>query len=119
MKILIADDSKIARKGVQKSLINAFPHEFEHREAEDGEEAVFIYAEYNPDIVFMDLTMPKKNGMEALEEIKKINPAAKVVIITADIQKKTGEIVSDLGATEILNKPVTAEKILGILPKLL
>lgn len=118
MKILIADDSKIARKGVLKSLIAAFPREFDYREAENGEEAVAVYGEYKPDIVFMDLTMPGKSGIEALGEIKKLDPEAKVVIITADIQKKTGEIVSELGAAEILNKPVTAEKISGILSKL-
>ncbi|MCD8490462.1 MAG: response regulator [Geovibrio sp.] len=76
------------------------------------------YSAYSPDLVFMDLTMPEKNGIEALEEIKTMNPAAKVVIITADIQKKTTEMVSELGADEILNKPVTAEKISQIITKL-
>ncbi|MGE4497696.1 MAG: response regulator [Deferribacterales bacterium] len=118
MKILIADDSRIARKGVLKSLSAAFSGEFDYREASNGIEAVETYSAYSPDLVFMDLTMPEKNGIEALEEIKTMNPAAKVVIITADIQKKTTEMVSDLGATEILNKPVTAEKISQIITKL-
>lgn len=118
MKILIADDSKIARKGVLKSFAAVFTEEFDFSEAVNGKEAVELYSSYKPDIVFMDLTMPEKTGIEALEEIKKINPDAKVVIITADIQKKTTEIVSELGATEILNKPVTAEKISGIIKKL-
>jgi DNA-binding NarL/FixJ family response regulator len=47
-----------------------------------------------------------------------VNPSAKVVIITADIQKKTTEMVAELGADEILNKPVTAEKISQIISKL-
>jgi two-component system chemotaxis response regulator CheY len=118
MKILIADDSKIARKGVLKSLSTAFSDGFDYREASNGAEAVEIYSEYRPDIVFMDLTMPEKSGMEALEEIKSVNPSAKVVIITADIQKKTTEMVAELGADEILNKPVTAEKISQIISKL-
>ncbi len=118
MKVLIADDSKIARKGVLKSLATAFSGEFDYREAANGCEAVEMFTSYSPDLIFMDLTMPEKSGIEALEEIKAINPAAKVVIITADIQKKTTEMVSELGADEILNKPVTAEKISQIITKL-
>jgi DNA-binding NarL/FixJ family response regulator len=119
MKVLIADDSKVARKGVLKSLKTACACDFEHMEASNGQEAIDIFMSYKPDIIFMDLTMPEKNGMEALSEIKRMDNKAKVVIITADIQKRTTEMVYGLGAVEVLHKPVTSDKILSIVSKLI
>jgi two-component system chemotaxis response regulator CheY len=57
-------------------------------------------------MVFMDLTMPRMNGMEALIEIKKISPKAVVVMVTADRQKETKRELIDAGAFAVINKPV-------------
>ena len=111
MNILIADDSKASRmfmKSVLKSLIE---EELSFCFAEDGEQAVALYQNEMADLVFLDLTMPKKNGMEALREIIHHDASAKVVIVTADAQKVSHDKAMKLGALDYICKPITEEKI--------
>lgn len=107
---LVVDDSKISRKW----LIEMIPKKIlEHAtiiEGTNGQEAIDLYKEYQPDVVFLDITMPVVDGFEALETIKTLNPEAIVVMISADRQKNTKEKVLDLGASAILSKPVDAEE---------
>lgn len=109
MKILVVDDSAIARKFLMKSLPKDI--EFEIRECVNGLECVEVYPEYKPDLVFLDLTMPVMDGIEALETLKKIDNNAIVYVLTADIQAKTHEKVMSLGAYKFLKKPPTKESI--------
>jgi len=109
MKILIVDDSAIARKFLIKSLPQDI--EYELKECVNGQECVDIYLEYNPDLVFLDLTMPVMDGVEALERIKQMNPDAIVYVLTADIQKSTHEKIMSLGAYKFLKKPPSKEVI--------
>ncbi|MBP6497856.1 MAG: response regulator [Campylobacteraceae bacterium] len=110
MIFLVVDDSKISRKW----LIEMIPKKIlEHAtiiEGANGQEAIDLYKEYQPDVVFLDITMPVVDGFEALETIKTLNPEAIVVMISADRQKNTKEKVLDLGASAILSKPVDAEE---------
>jgi len=103
---LVVDDSKISRKW----LIEMIPPKiFENTtiiEGVNGEEGVLLYEEHRPDIVFMDITMPVVDGLEALERILKINPDAIVVMVSADRQKSTQTKVLSLGARAVLSKPV-------------
>ena len=72
MKILVTDDSKMARKMVIKTLPEALDDKnYEILEAQNGQESVDLYKEHNPNIVFMDLTMPVMDGFEALKRIRK------------------------------------------------
>jgi len=103
MKLLIVDDSRAARMLI-KSIILEFDPGIDIWEAGDGDEAVSVYQEENPDIVFLDLTMPVKSGYEALEEIREINPHALVVVLTADIQIKSIERCINLGAYKVIKK---------------
>ncbi|MCX8027877.1 MAG: response regulator [Thermodesulfovibrionales bacterium] len=107
-KVLVVDDSLLARMAVKKH-INA--EAFEIYEANDGAKGVALYKEIMPDFVFLDLTMPVMDGFKALEEIKKINPNALVVVLTADIQIKTTEKIMELGAYKVLKKPPVKEEI--------
>jgi two-component system chemotaxis response regulator CheY len=109
MKILVVDDSAIARKFLIRSLPDDI--EFEIRECVNGLECVETYPEYKPDLVFLDLTMPVMDGVEALEKLKQIDNKAIVYVLTADIQKKTHETVMSLGAYKFLKKPPTKETI--------
>ncbi len=83
-------------------------------EAKDGLEAVEAFKNEKPDIVFMDLTMPNMNGMEALKEIKKMDSNAIVVMSTADRQKETKKELIENGAMDVLHKPVDAHELLEI-----
>ena len=108
-KILIVDDSPVSRKIVRKCL----PKEqtFEIFEAVDGKDGLEKFKEYNPDVTLLDLTMPVMDGLAALEEIRKIDGNAAVLVLTADIQQKTVGKVMELGALMVVPKPVSVEAI--------
>ncbi|HIJ59361.1 MAG TPA: response regulator [Nitrospirae bacterium] len=113
MKILIIDDSLLARIAVKKCLIEL--KDLSIYEASDGVEGLSKFKDINPDIVFLDLTMPVMDGFVTLQEIKKLNEKVNVIVLTADIQTKTAEKVMNLGATMVLKKPPIKNEILQAL----
>jgi len=115
-KILIVDDSRTSRKILREIFTDA-GHEIAG-EAENGQEGVDKYAELKPDIVTLDITMPVLDGLAALQEIKKIDPDAKVVMVTAvGKQAKVVEAIKS-GASEFVTKPFDKDNILKIISKL-
>ena len=115
MKILVTDDSKMARKMVIKILNDVLNENVEVFEGQNGQEAFDLYKEHLPEIVFLDLTMPVMNGFEALSKIKEFDKNAKVVIISADIQKLSMDKALQLGAFNFIKKPIDLEKMQQIL----
>lgn len=81
IKLLLADDHAVLRAGL-RALLNSQPDMEVIAEAADGEEAIRKSAEFAPDIVIMDISMPILTGLEATKEIKKRNPAAKILVLT-------------------------------------
>jgi DNA-binding NarL/FixJ family response regulator len=77
----------------------------------NGKEAIDLYRIHKPDIVFLDLMMPEYDGIYALENIRKINPESKVIIVTADLRDETAIRLSQLKPTRIFIKPYDIEKI--------
>ena len=118
MKILVTDDSKIARKMVIKILNDVLNENVEVFEGQNGQEAFDLYKEHLPEIVFLDLTMPVMNGFAALSKIKEFDKNAKVVIISADIQKLSMDKALQLGAFNFIKKPIDLEKMQQILGKI-
>lgn len=114
-KILIVDDSPVSRK-IMKSCI---PEDrgYEIFEAGDGQSGIDRYQEHRPNLTFMDLTMPVMDGMQALQQIIKIDPKAVVVVCTADVQMKTIFKVMNLGALMVVRKPVSKQAIEDALRK--
>jgi two-component system response regulator NreC len=105
-RILIAEDHTILRQGLQ-ALLSSNP-EFEVvGEAEDGREAIRCVEKLRPDLVLMDLSMPRMNGTEAVEEIKKRHPETKVLVLT--VHKSEEYILATLqaGADGYVLKDVT------------
>jgi len=84
----------------------------------NGKEAVELYRKHNPNVVFLDLMMPDYDGFYALEHIRKINPAAKVVVVTADLRRDTANKLNILKPTEVFIKPYDINKISELLAKL-
>lgn len=113
MKILVVDDSKLARKFLIKELNKVEPTA-EILEAENGAIAVETYKTQKPDAVFLDLTMPVMDGFEALVEIMKIDKYAQVIIVSADIQEEARTRVLRDGAKNMCPKPITEEKMQNI-----
>ncbi len=104
LKILICYDSLLSRKKL-KDCVNSLncSNVFE---AADGEEAVSSFKENHPDIVFMDIIMPKKDGIEALKEILDIDPDATVVMASSvGTQSYLNEAIR-YGASDFLQKPI-------------
>lgn len=108
-KILIVDDSPVARRMLKMSIPK--DQGYEIFEAVNGQDGVAKFQELNPDIVFMDLTMPVMDGYKATETIKKLDKNAIVIVTTADIQPKSIASVMELGAFTLLKKPAKAESI--------
>jgi len=80
-RVFIAEDHAILRDGLRAMLADLADCEIVG-EAEDGREAVRGVGSSRPDLVILDLSMPKMNGMEALKEIKKLSPETKVLVLT-------------------------------------
>lgn len=115
MKILVVDDSMLARKLVIKTLKNTIEDIDVITQASNGQEAIDIYRETPQDLVFLDLTMPVMDGFEALACLREMDSSAKIVIVSADVQKKAKDTVLKLGAIDFIRKPIDDKKIHHIL----
>jgi len=115
-KIMLVDDSKLIRKKLTEVITTA-GHTVVH-ECDRGEDALTGYRTHKPDIVTMDINMPGMNGIEALEEIRKNYPDAKVVIITTNSQEKIILEAINKGASCFLVKPFTDEHVVNTINRL-
>lgn len=111
-KLLIIDDSPVARKILRKCLPD---RSYEIQEAADGKKGVEAFQRQRPDVTFLDLTMPVMDGFQALEKIRDIDPAAVVIVCTADVQAKVQARVLDLGAFHLIKKPPSKDYVNRIL----
>lgn len=114
-KILIIDDSNFSRKILRKILEKL---NYQVTEASDGMTALESFTMQHPDIVLLDLNMTGMKGLDVLSKLIEINPNAKIVIASADIQESTQQMAMDIGASGYIFKPFTEDKILEILTKL-
>ena len=104
LKVLICDDSILIRKKF-KDIIFALGCE-QIYEAADGQQAIDSYKEQKPDIVFMDIVMPIKTGIEALSEIMSFDLLAKVIMVSSiGTNNKLKEAIT-LGAYDFFQKPI-------------
>ncbi len=101
--ILLADDHTIVRQGLAK-VLEAEPGFQIAGEAKDGREAIGMVEQTRPDIVIMDIAMPLLNGVEATRQIKKVNPATKVIILSMHSQRRFISELLSLGASGYLIK---------------
>ena len=111
--VLIVDDSRTSRR-ILKDILDRAGYKVAG-EAINGKEGVAYYVKFQPDIVTMDITMPEMDGIEALRQIKRENPKAKVIMITAAGQKDKMMEAVKLGAAEFISKPFVEETVLEAL----
>ncbi len=114
--ILIADDAAFMRMK-SANLIRDMGHEV--IEASDGVEAVELFKSKKPDAVLMDITMPNKDGMEALREIVALDPGARVAMVTAMGQQQIVMEAIKSGAKDFVVKPFNPDRIQSVLWKLI
>ncbi|HEY3423232.1 MAG TPA: response regulator [Negativicutes bacterium] len=110
MRVLIVDDAVFIRRTL-KMMLEQNGYEVVG-EAANGLEGVLKYSELKPDLVTMDVTMPQMDGLTALKSIKKINPSAKVVMITALGKEDTVKEAVLSGASGFIVKPFVQEQVL-------
>lgn len=109
-KILIVDDSGMSRRTLRKILE---PAGHEIIEADEGIVALERYFLERPDLVFLDLTMTGMYGIDVLNKLREMDPQARVIIASADIQSSTRELVDAGGASGFINKPFSSDKVLN------
>jgi len=115
-KILIVDDAAFMRISI-KNMLTKNGYEVVG-EAENGVIGVELYKELQPDIVTMDITMPEMSGLDALKEINKIDPGAKVVMVSAMGQEAMVREAIVSGAKGFIVKPFKEEGIIAAIKKL-
>ena len=77
-----------------------------------GKSAISLYKKYSPDVIMVDMMMPNGNGIYAVKGIKKINPNAKIIVVTADVSSLTYEKMKVL-RVPIIYKPFNMEKVVS------
>ena len=114
-RVLVVDDAAFMRKMVSDALASG-GHEIVG-EAGDGAEAVARYQELRPEVTTLDITMPQKDGLEALREIIALDPGARVVMCSALGQESKVLESIKLGAKDFVVKPFQAERVLDAVAK--
>ncbi len=108
-KVLVCDDSILSRKKLKDCILSVGCAEV--FEAADGEEAIAQYEANRPNLVFMDIVMPKKDGIEAVTEILKIDSNAKIVMASSVGTQSFLKDAIKAGAFDFLQKPFDPEQV--------
>ncbi|HEX5125621.1 MAG TPA: response regulator [Rhodocyclaceae bacterium] len=117
LKLMIVDDSNIIRGKISRTLTQH--HLKVVSTASNGEEAVKQFAADKPDVVTMDLTMPRMDGLECIQKLKQMNPKVKILVVSALADKTTAIQALKEGAQGFLCKPFTEEDLTDAMDELL
>jgi len=107
MKILICDDSLMIRRQFKNMILEIGNHDV--IEAVNGENAIAVYKENKPDLVYMDIIMPVLNGIGAINGIIEIDKNAKVIMLSSVGTKENLSEALKAGAVDFIQKPVEME----------
>ena len=118
MKVFIADDSAVVRERL-KEMLSEIPEVKIIGQAEDGLQATNLITKLNPDVVILDIRMPRGNGIDVLQNIKKDNPALIVIMLTNYPYPQYQKKCMDLGADFFFDKSSEFEKVTEVLKKLI
>ncbi len=108
--VLIVDDHMIVRRGLT-SLLSAFDDVQVVGEADDGDQGVQLYAQTQPDVVLMDLKMPRLDGITTIKRIIESHPAARILVLTGFIEDALIQHALQAGAIGYLLKNITADEL--------
>jgi two-component system, chemotaxis family, chemotaxis protein CheY len=109
-KILIVDDSNLSRRLLRRLLEPAGHLVIE---ASDGMTALEQYALEQPDMVLLDMTMIGMHGLDVLHQLRQLDPHARVVAASADVQSSTRAMVMSEGGLGFITKPFVAGEVLS------
>lgn len=111
-KVLIVDDSGLTRRTLRQILETAG---YVVLEAENGLDALERYFLDKPDVVLLDLVMRGMYGLDVLQKIRELDPSARIVVVSADIQTSSQDLAGEAGAAAFINKPFDKSDILSAL----
>ncbi len=109
MKLLVVDDSLVMRNAIARSLDSESIGQVLF--AEDGTEALALFSEHRPELVTMDLTMPRLDGLGAIAAIRALEPSATILVISALNSHRDAIEAIRRGACGFLTKPFTADEV--------
>lgn len=109
--VVIAEDHRILREGL-KALLSSDSELLIAGEAENGKEAIKLVSSINPDIILMDLSMPKVNGLEAIREIRKISSSTKILVLTVHNNDEYISATLQAGANGYVLKQASFDELL-------
>jgi len=112
--ILVVDDAKFSRIQI-KRVIDEIDNVEVIGEAENGNEAVLLYEKLKPDLITMDLVMPEKGGVQAIEEIIRMDKSAIIIVISAIGQDDLMLEATEKGAKEYIVKPFKPNELRKVL----
>jgi len=115
-KVLLVDDSGLARRSTRRVLEEAG---YAVVEAEDGLSALEQFALEKPDVVLLDLVMKGMYGLDVLQKLRELDPVARVIVISADIQTSSREKVLSAGAAAFINKPAAPGQVVKTVAEVL
>jgi len=115
-RILIVDDSGFARRVLRQILENAG---YAVDEATDGYEALERYRLSQPSLVLLDMIMAPINGLDVLPLVLEIDPEAKIIVASADVQEQTSASTVKAGAAGWINKPFEKSEVLATISSVL
>lgn len=116
-KILIADDSILARKQLKDMISTLGTPVF--LEAKDGQGAIYQYKQNKPDLVFLDIVMPNKDGNAAIEEIMRDDPNATIIIASSIGTQSQLKKAIEAGAKEFIQKPLDQQQVINTVNRFL
>jgi len=117
-RIFIAEDQTILRQGL-KALLATIPDFEVVGEAEDGKDAIRGVEEHSPDLIILDLSMPRMNGLEAIKEIKQSSPETKILVLTMHDEEEYIFPTFKAGADGYLLKVADENELLSALKQML
>ena len=115
-KVLLVDDSGLARRSTRRILEQAG---YEVVEAEDGLSALERFAVERPAVVLLDLVMKGMYGLDVLARLRELDPAARVIVVSADVQSSSRDMGEAAGASAFVNKPVDRDHLLAVIRSVL
>ena len=116
-RVLVADDASFMRQMIRE-IVEAEGHEVVG-EASDGDEAVEEFKRLHPDVVTMDIVMPRRSGIDAVKGIMEMEPGAKVVMCSALGQETLVQEALAAGALDFIVKPFKPDAVLATLAKVI
>lgn len=115
VKFLIGDDSILARKRLKDVIRSLGGSDFE--EASNGQEAIDLFKKTKPDIVFLDIVMPVKDGIAAVSEIIQADPNACIIMVSSVGTQAQLKQAIEAGACDFIQKPLDEDQLKTLITK--